>query len=266
MWKFLARVCLGIALSFGLISGAWAVPPSILWGAASGNNGTNSVTITTPSTPAAGTFLIAFITGSSYQSKTTVTPPSGWTFVGDYLANGTGGNYYVTGTLYTKVATSSEPSSYTWTQTATTSGGTMLALANATAIESVGLEGTGGGNMAATTFYFGNTYANFADDIVLTFAGAHAGLNTSPYNTAGLSLPAGTTWASFGGTGTSSVGFAAQDEEATPPGPFPLGEALGPFASSASHYADAVVVVHNSSSPPPPAGNNQSQLLLGVTN
>lgn len=125
----------------------------------------SKITIATPSPIAAGDILLAQITFSG-GSGTRVTAPSGWTLL-DRKDNGTA----VSQAIYYKVATSSEPTSYTWTLSASGRfAGGITAFRGADTGSPI--DGYGGQvNASSTTVTAPTVTTRYANDMIVMLAG-----------------------------------------------------------------------------------------------
>lgn len=89
----------------GVLGNPWALVPTVNQNQDAVPNTTN-LTITHGLSPSQGQVMLIILSGSS--STTSITPPSGWTRVGFLAAS----NRFFD--VYSKIATSSEPSSYSF--------------------------------------------------------------------------------------------------------------------------------------------------------
>ena len=188
------------------------------------------VVISQPAGLAAGDLMLAAIADRGAATDT-ITPPSGWTVVVDQ-ARGSVGRMIV----YSKVATGSEPASYTFTCSSTnTQAGAIVALRNATAVDAsagaTATVATGLHTCPTVTAAGGN---ELAVRIVATAVGA---------------LPLSWTWPGgvtevldFNSTGTGAGGIAIATEPISAAGA--IGTRDATFAqSSSTTYAAATVAV-----------------------
>ena len=143
----------------------------------------NSLTINAPAGLVAGDVMLALI-GYGAGANTTITPPSGWSQVGSTVQ----GDTYAQTALFTKVAGSSEPSSYTWTLGSTGYGmtGFILDYYNVTGIDVSATANTGGS--AATSEAAASVTTTGPNETVVAFwveGASSSGIS--------LSLPGGLT-------------------------------------------------------------------------
>jgi hypothetical protein len=125
----------------------------------------SQISIATPSPIAAGDVLLGQITFSG-GSSTSITAPSGWTLI-DRQDNGTA----VSQAIYYKVATSSEPASYTWTLSAAGRfAGGITAFRGADIANPIDAYG-GQVNTSSTTVSAPAVTTRYANDMIVMLAG-----------------------------------------------------------------------------------------------
>ncbi len=172
IYVFLAAV---IAFSAVGIVSVQAASTISLWAKTTANNGAGGtgLTIPKPSGTAAGDILVAQIVVNS--GSTTITAPSGW-----QLIRSTASSVAMVMASYYKVATSSEPSSYHWTFSASqpATGGISDYIGVSTTTPIDGSSGKVNGNTATASFTQITT--TVADDMVLALVGVSGNTTITP--------------------------------------------------------------------------------------
>ncbi len=216
--KALIYVLLAAALAFSAVSivTVQAASTISLRAVATANNGagSTSLTIAKPSGVAAGDVLVAQIVVNT--ASTTITAPSGWA-----LIRSTASSSAIIMASYDRVATSSEPSSYKWTLSATqpaTGGISDYIGVNTTSPVDASSSKVNGNTATASFTQISTTVAN---DMLLAFVGVSGNTTVTPpagfvesYDRDDTSVSTGKTaevsQAVKSTTGTTSVGNAME--------------------------------------------------------
>jgi hypothetical protein len=221
--------------------------------AANSSSGATTLVINRPSSTSAGHLLLAGISVAG-GSNVTITPPSGWT-----LVRRTNNSTSVGVATYRKIATSSEPSSYTWSLSPSSraSGGiTRLTGVDASTPVNVSAGATGSGTSVAapsvtTTventllvgFFGSNTNATFTAPDAMTER-----LDVANASSSGPAVEAASgAWTAIGATGTrtataSKTGAWAAQLVAVRPTPSGAADTYGSDVTNASHLASWIPI------------------------
>jgi PKD repeat protein len=182
-----------------------------------GNSSTNTVVLPAPSARAPGDRLLAAI---ATRGGPTLTPPSGWTLVRQDIKSTT-----VRQAIYSHVATSSEPTSYTWTlSSAQGAAGVMLDYSGVSATTPVDAQGGQVGAAASKSIVAPSVTTTTNDEVVAFYGLAASSVITPP---AALTGRASAVTAS----GTYKVTIETAQVADTVPGPTPAYTATASVSS-----------------------------------
>jgi hypothetical protein len=158
-----------------------------------------SVVVTKPSGIATSNVMLAQITFTNTRSTVTVTPPSGWTIIGSLFSSGS--VYYQV--MYYKVATASEPTSYTWTLSRSSTYSAGIAAFSGTSKTAPIDSSASQTDSSSTTLSAPSVNINNNNDMLVSFWGYGRQINASSYSSGLTDLM---------DASTTNIGISSADE------------------------------------------------------